>query len=281
MITMALPNKGRLSEPTLRLLADAGLDFEASNRVLSVKVHNADLELMFVRADDIPELVKDRVAQVGITGIDLLEEYGDGLPRLLNLGYGHCRLTAAVPQNSPMATLPDLKGKRIATTHPTTTGRFFERKNIGIKVVYLKGSVELAPKIGVADAIVDLVSTGSTLRLNGLRSIGTVLESQAVLVAEPGSVDHSTVEQVSTALGAVLAGRSKRYIRLNAPTEAVGLLSDLLPGLEAPTIVPLVEDGWVAIHSVVEATELWGLLPQLKTAGGKGILVSPIEMLVS
>ncbi len=280
MTTLAVPNKGRLKEPSIRLLRDAGLDFEVTDRALSVSVRNVELELMFVRTDDIPELVHDGAADAGITGIDLLEEHGDGLPRLVELGYGRCRLAAAVPNVSPIATLEDLTGCRIATAHPRTTEAYFRRAGIDVHVVSLRGSVEVAPKIGVADAIVDLVSTGSTLRVNGLREVGTILESEAVLVAAPGAADRVEVRRIATALRAVVDGRTKRYLLLNAPTEATERIASLIPGLEAPTVVPLAEEGWVAIHSVVDAAELWALLPRLEEAGGKGILVSPIERLV-
>ncbi len=280
MTTLAVPNKGRLKEPSVRILRDAGLDFEVTDRALSVTARNVDLELMFVRTDDIPELVCDGVADAGITGIDLLEEHGDGLARLVELGYGRCRLAAAVPQTSDIHSLSDLAGCRVATAHPRTTTTFFARSGIDALVVALRGSVEVAPKIGVADAIVDLVSTGSTLRVNGLREVGTVLESQAVLVASPPVADTREVRQIATALRAVVAARTKRYLLLNAPADATERIAALIPGLEAPTVVPLAEEGWVAIHSVVDAAELWALLPRLEEAGAKGILVSPIERLV-
>ncbi len=280
MTSLAVPNKGRLKEPSLRLLRDAGLDFEVTDRALAVSVRNVDLELMFVRADDIPELVCDGAADAGITGVDLLEEHGNRLPHLVELGYGRCRLAAAVPTVSDVRTLADLAGARVATAHPRTTEAFFRRAGIDAQVIALRGSVEVAPKIGVADAIVDLVSTGSTLRVNGLREVGTILQSQAVLVAAPGAADRVDVHRIATALRAVVDARTKRYLLLNAPAEATERIAALIPGLEAPTVVPLAEEGWVAIHSVVDAAELWALLPRLEEAGGKGILVSPIERLV-
>lgn len=280
MTTLAVPNKGRLHEPSVRLLRDAGLEFEVTERALSVTADNVDLELMFVRADDIPELVCDGIADAGITGIDLLEEHGDGLPRLVELGYGRCRLAAAVPNMSTIRSVPDLAGSRVATAHPRATTAFFDRAGIDALIVPLRGSVEVAPKIGVAEAIVDLVSTGSTLRVNGLREVGTVLESQAVLVAAPSAADTREVRQIATALRAVVEGRTKRYLLLNAPADATERIAALIPGLEAPTVIPLAEEGWVAIHSVVAAAELWALLPRLEEAGGRGILVSPIERLV-
>ncbi len=279
-LSFAVPNKGRLREPSIRLLEDAGLSFEAGDRALSVPVRNVDMELLFVRTEDIPEMIVDGVADAGITGIDLLTERGNGLETLVELGFGHCRLDAAVPNGSPIQDLDDLSGLRIATAHPSSTSRFFADRGIDVDVIALRGSVEVATKIGLADAIVDLVSTGSTMRVNGLRPIGTLLKSQAVLVARTGEAGTPAVQQVTTAIRAVVAGRNKRYLLLNCPTAAALTVEALIPGLEAPTVVPLAEEGWVAIHSVVDAHHLWELLPRLEAAGGKGILVLPIEQLI-
>jgi len=278
--SLAVPNKGRLQEPSVRLLRDAGLSFEVTDRALSVPVRNVDMELLFVRTEDIPELVSDGVADVGITGIDLVEEHGNGLASIVELGFGHCRLVAAVPNASPIEKTEDLGGLRVATAHPNSTKAYFSERSIDVDVVSLRGSVEVATKIGVADAIVDLVSTGSTLRVNGLRAVGTLIESQAILVSRKTEVDSVRVNQVATALRAVTAGRRKRYLLLNAPLAAESTIIDLMPGLEAPTVMPLAEEGWVAIHSVVDAAHLWELLPQLEAAGGEGILVLPIEQLL-
>ncbi len=278
--SLAVPNKGRMREPSIRLLEDAGLSFEVGDRALSVPVRNVDMELLFVRTEDIPEMVVDGVADAGITGIDLLAEYGNGLVTLAELGYGHCRLVAAVPNASPIVDLDGLAGLRVATAHPHATERFFADRSIPVNVIALRGSVEVATKIGLAEAIVDLVSTGSTMRVNGLRGVGTLLESQGVLVARSADAATEAVQQVATAIRAVVAGRNKRYLLLNAPMSAADRIEALIPGLEAPTVVPLAEEGWVAIHSVVDAQHLWELLPRLESAGAKGILVLPIEQLI-
>lgn len=279
-IRIAVPNKGRLQEPTIRLLRESGLSFEVTERSLTARVRNADIELLFVRTEDIPELVADGVARLGITGQDLLAEHGDGLSVLLELGFGRCRLAAAVPTASPIERLEDLAGARIATSHPAATRQFFSDRAIDVQVIPLRGSVEVAPRLGVADAIVDLVSTGSTLIVNGLREIATVLASQAVLIARPDG-GNGEAERMATALRAVVAARGKRYVLLNAPQESVAALARIMPGLEAPTVVPLAEEGWVAMHSVVEADDIWNLLPQLEEAGGKGILVLPIDQVLA
>ena len=279
MIRLAVPNKGRLQTPTIELMRAAGLFFEITERALSVAARNADIELLFVRTEDVPELVNDGVAELGITGQDLLAEFGMDLEVLAELAYGHCRLAAAVPTSSPVKRIEDFAGLRVATAHPRTSARFFHDRQIEVTVVPLRGSVEVATKLGVADGIVDLVSTGSTLTVNGLREVGVVLPSQAVLVAGPAA-NNGFAERVATAIKAVVAGRAKRYLLLNAPIDAVASIAALMPGLEAPTVVPLAEEGMVAIHSVVSADDIWNLLPRLEEAGGTGILVLPIEQLV-
>ncbi len=278
MLRIAVPNKGRLKDPTIALLRDAGLRFEQTERSLSAPVRNADIELLFVRADDIPEMVRDGVADAGITGADLLAEFDDGLVVLEELGFGRCDLAAAVPAGSDFDKLEDLQGRRVATSHPTITRRFFADRNLDVSVIPLKGSVEVAPKLGVADAIVDLVSTGSTLLVNGLRPIGTLLRSQAVLIARATNPD---VEQIALALHAVTAGRGKRYLLLNAPAVAAADIAAIIPGMDAPTVVPLSDPAKVAIHSVVAADEVWSVLPALRAAGGHDILVLRIEQLIS
>ena len=280
MIRLAVPNKGRLQQPTIELMRAAGLFFETTERALSVVARNADIELLFVRTEDVPELVNDGVAELGITGQDLLAEYGTDLEVLAELAYGHCRLAPAVPTSSMVEQIEDFAGLRVATAHPRTSARFFRERQIEVTVVPLRGSVEVATKLGVADGIVDLVSTGSTLTVNGLREVGVVLASQAVLVASP-TANNGFAERVATAINAVVAGRAKRYVLLNAPIGAVASIAALMPGLEAPTVVPLAEEGMVAIHSVVSADDIWNLLPRLEEAGGNGILVLPIEQLVT
>lgn len=285
-LRIAVPNKGRLKTPATDLLRDAGLSFEASERALSVRVDNADIDLLFVRTEDIPELVSDGVADLGITGIDLLAEYGfddqaavsHPLDVVLELGFGRCRLAAAVPNASELSKTEDFAGRRIATAHPEITTRYFTDRGVDVTVVPLRGSVEVATKLGVADGIVDLVSTGSTLRVNGLREIGTLLESQAVLVS--GGRHNGRVDRVATAIGSVVAARRKRYLVLNAPNEAVEEISALIPGLDSPTVMPLAGDQMCAVHSVVDSDDVWHLLPRLEEAGARGILVLPIEQLI-
>lgn len=277
-LRLAVPNKGRLKNPSIELLRAAGLSFEATERALSVHVDNADIDLLFVRTEDIPELVSDGVADLGITGIDLLTEFGSEQEVLVELGFGRCRLSAAVPNASELSKVEDFADRRIATAHPGVTGRFFADRGIDVTVVPLRGSVEVATKLGVADGIVDLVSTGSTLRVNGLREIGTLLESEAVLIS--GGRGNGAVERIATAIRSVVAARRKRYLLLNAPNRSVETIAGLIPGLSAPTVMPLAGGEMSAIHSVVDANDVWHLLPRLEEAGGRGILILPIEQLI-
>jgi ATP phosphoribosyltransferase len=281
-LRLAIPNKGRLVDPTLHLLHDAGLIFDEHERSLVARVENFDLDILFVRTNDVIEFVGDGVADLGVTGVDLLAETGAELPRIRSLGYGHCRLAAAVPSDTPYQTVEDLAGLRVATAHPNASRRFFEERRIPIDVIPISGAVEVAPRLGLAEAIVDLVSTGSTLVMNGLRQVGDVLESEAVLVANPTAHRQRAddVAAIDTMLSAVIAARARKYLMMNAPAAKLAELEALLPGLESPSVVPLAHEGMIAIHSVVGADEVWGLLPRLKAAGASGILVLPIEKIV-
>ena len=281
-LRLAVPNKGRMVEPTLRLLHDAGLVFEEHDRSLVSRVQNFDLDILFVRTNDVIEFVGDGVADLGITGIDLLTETGAELPRIRELGYGRCRLAAAVPNDSPFRTVEDLAGHRVATAHPNTARRFFADRGIGVDVIPISGAVEVAPRLGLAEGIVDLVSTGSTLVMNGLRQVGDVLASEAVLVANPTALRDRADElaSIDTMLSAVIAARGRKYLMMNAPASHLPELEAVLPALESPTIIPLAHEGMVAVHTVVGADEVWGLLPRLKSAGASGILVLPIEKIV-
>jgi ATP phosphoribosyltransferase len=282
-MTLAVPNKGRLVEPTLRLLHDAGLVFEERDRSLVSPVENVDLDILFVRTNDVIEFVRDAVADLGITGADLLAESEVDLPVVRRLGYGRCRLTAAVPRDASPQRVEDLAGLRVATSHPRATHRWFDDRSIPVQVISLSGAVEVAPRLGLAEAIVDLVSTGATLATNGLRSIGDLLPSEAILVGSPAALDTRAddVDRLSTMLGAVLEGRRRKYVMMNAPAERLAELEALLPGLAGPSVIPLAHAGMIAIHAVVGADDVWALLPRLKSAGASGILVLPIEKLIS
>jgi ATP phosphoribosyltransferase len=281
-LRLAIPNKGRLVEPTVELLRDTGLVFEEHERSLVARVRNFDLDILFVRTNDVIEFVGDGVADLGVTGDDLLAETGAELPRLRSLGYGQCRLAAAVPADSPLRELGDLAGLRVATAHPNTARRFFATAGIDVDVIPISGAVEVAPRLGLAEAIVDLVSTGSTLVMNGLRPIADVLASETILVANPTALVQRAdqIDALDTMLSAVIAARDRKYLMMNAPAGRLHDLEALLPGLESPSVIPLAHAGMIAIHAVVGADDVWSLLPRLKAAGASGILVLPIEKIV-
>ena len=281
-LRLAVPNKGRLVEPTLRLLHDAGLVFEEHDRSLVSLVQNYPLDILFVRTNDIIEFVGDGVADLGITGVDLLSETGAELPQIRTLGYGRCRLAAAVPNDSTFQAVADLSGLRVATSHPNIARNYFAGQGIPVEIIPISGAVEVAPRLGLAEGIIDLVSTGSTLVMNGLRQIGDVLASEAILVANPAAERDRPDElaAIDTMLSAVIAARGRKYLMMNAPAARLDEIQELLPALESPTVIPLAHAGMIAIHSVVGADDVWGLLPRLKGAGASGILVLPIEKIV-
>jgi ATP phosphoribosyltransferase len=243
---------------------------------------NSPIDILFVRTEDIAEFVNDGVAEAGVTATNLLAESGRSVPVVAHLGFGKCRLDAAVPVDSAASDLADLNGLRLATAHPRATERFFRDRGIAVEIVPINGAVEVAPRMGLADGIVDLVSSGTTLLMNGLRSVGTLLESEAVLVAGPGTgASHDGVlDQLRMMIEAVVAGRRRKYLMMNAPRSAITEIESILPGLESPSILPLAHDWMVAVHAVVDADEVWRLLAPLRAAGASGILVVPIEKLV-
>jgi ATP phosphoribosyltransferase len=258
------------------------MDLEDAPRALVAHAASFPLEVLFVRTDDVVEFVGDGVADLGITGSDLLAETVAELPVRLELGFGRCRLEAAVPSDATPRTLDDLAGMRVATSHPQATRRLAAARGLHLTVVPISGAVEVAPRMGIADGIVDLVSTGSTLAMNGLRSVGVLLEAQAVLVGRPAPdpTRDRMAEDLITLLGAVIAGRRRKYLMMNAPADAVGPIERLLPGLASPSVIPLAQAGMVAMHAVVAADELPALLPRLRATGASGILVLPVERLI-
>ena len=282
-LRLAVPNKGRLVEPTLALLHDAGLVFEEHDRSLVARVQNLPVDILFVRTNDVIEFVGDGVADLGITGQDLLAETRAELPVLRPLGYGRCRLAAAVPADAPIAAIEDLAGLRVATAHPEVTRRFFAERDIAVDVITLSGAVEVAPRLGLAEAIVDLVSTGSTLAMNGLRAIGDVLPSEAILIGGPAALldRPDEIAAIDTMLASVIAARGRKYLMMNAPSARLAELEAILPGLDSPSVIPLAHAGMIAIHAVVDADAVWSLLPRLRASGASGILVLPIEKIVA
>jgi len=285
-IRVALPNKGRLSERTLALFEQAGLKaaFRA-DRALMASL-GGEFEAIFVRAGDVPEYVADGAAEVGVTGADLVAESGRDIEEILDLGFGRCRLAVAVKDDSPVRTVADLPaGARVATSFPGIARQYFERVGTEIQIAPVGGAAEIAPHLGVADVIVDLVSTGSTLRVNGLREVETILWSTARLVASPSALaDECTrvaIEELSTALESVIRAREKRYLMTNVPKSRLSDVREVIPGLSGPTIVEVLDGGdWVAAHAVVDADRVYQTISRLKELGAEGILVTRIERLM-
>jgi len=275
-VRIAVPSKGRLREPSIELLQDAGLAPETpGDRALAFPCRNAPVEALLVRADDVPEYVQDGVVDCGITGLDIVRERGAAVRELARLGYGACSLQAAVPAESPVRSLEELRGARVATSFPRLAGELLPEP---IELVDVHGSVELAPRLGLADAIVDLVSSGSTLRTNGLRAVATLLESEAVLIGPPDP--HADALHLAGVFRSVVDARGARYLMLNAPEDAIEAICSLVPGSRAPSVLPLAEPGMVAVHSLVPAADVWRLLPELEAAGASSILLVPVERML-
>lgn len=280
-LRLALPSKGRLADPAGALLRDAGVDVEISERRLSAVARNVDLELLFVRTEDITEYVRDGLVDLGITGQDLVAERGEGTVPLLELGFGGCSLVVAVPTRGPIGSVDDLADCRIATTFPRLTRAFLSDHAIEAQIVEVTGAVEVTPQLGVADAVVDLVASGGTLRVNGLRPLATLLESQAVLVARDARVvDDPRVAALASMLRSVVEARGREYMMMNAPAAAIDEIRRIIPGLSGPTVMPLADPSMIAVHSVVERGQLWRIVPALKDAGARDILIVPIEKII-
>jgi ATP phosphoribosyltransferase len=282
-LLVAVPSKGRMAPPALELLAAAGLRFEAGERALHVPSQNAPVDLLLVRPHDIPEYVQDGVVHVGITGANLVVEAQADVVELAELGFARCTLEAAVPNGAPQQALADLAGLRVATAYPVATRLALAKVGVEAELVPVSGSVEAAPRLGLSDAVVDLVSTGSTASVNGLRRIGRLLSSEAVLIANRAALDdgrREQVERLELMVRGVVSARQRRYVMLNAPEAALPRIRELLPGMGAPSVLQLAEPGQIAVHAAVDTDEIWDLLPPLKAAGASSILVVPVERLV-
>ncbi|HEU4630238.1 MAG TPA: ATP phosphoribosyltransferase [Gemmatimonadaceae bacterium] len=292
MLRIALPNKGRLAEDARELFADAGLEVRASGERALTASLGGEFEAIFVRAQDIPEFVADGAADVGVTGWDLVCESGRELRELLDLGFGKCRIVVAAREESGVHALDDLPADgappRVATVFPRVTERFFAESARPVTVVPVSGACEIAPHLGIADIVVDLTSTGSTLKTNGLREVATVLHSTARLVATPELADTRdggpaavALGELATALESVLRARGQRYVMANVPRAALDDVKRVLPGLRGPTVIDVLNGGsHVAVHAVVPAHAIYRTIAQLKQLGGEGILVTRIERLM-
>ncbi|WEL24498.1 ATP phosphoribosyltransferase [Haloferax volcanii] len=278
---IAVPNKGRLHEPTIELLERAGLHLDnGAERKLYAGTVDPDVTVLFARAADIPEYVRDGAAEVGITGLDQVRESGHELEDLLDLEYGKCRLVLAAPEDGDIETVADVSGKVVATEFPHIARTYFEEEGIDAEVVEVTGATELTPHVEMADAIIDITSTGTTLRVNRLAVIDEVLSSSVRLFARPDVVDDSKVQQLLMALESVRSAEGKRYLMMNAPREKLDAVKEVIPGLGGPTVMDVAGDSTVAVHAVVNERDVFEVVSDLKNVGASGILVTEIERLV-
>lgn len=283
-LRIAVQKSGRLTDKTLNLLEGIGLKFDDYKRSLLVKCLNFDVELLLIRDDDIPEYVQDGVCDLGFVGANVVEEDQMDVEILRGLNYGVCRLSLAVPKDGDIKKAEDFAGKKIATSYPGITKRYFENKGIDVKVITLSGSVEIAPRLEIADAICDLVSTGNTLKANGLDELINIFDSETQLIKTNKPLSEGKQQLIEKILqrieGYQKAGKS-RYIMMNAPQESVERIKEIIPSLKSPTVMPLADNGMVAIHTVVPLSTFWDVMERLKEAGATGIVMLPIESMIA
>ena len=281
-LKIAIQKSGRLFEDSVKLLKDCGIDLKNGVNKLKTEADNFPLEVYFLRDDDIPEYVEDAVADVGIVGENVLYEKNKQTELVERLGFGKCRLSIAVSRGVDYDGVGYLQGKRIATSYPGILKKFLSENKISAEIHEISGSVEIAPGIGLADAIVDLVSSGSTLFMNGLKEVETILQSEAALIRNTGLSDHkkALLDKLLFRIRAVKKARNNKYILLNAPNDNLEKIIGLLPGMKSPTVLPLADPGWSSVHSVLNENEFWDIIEKLKDAGAQGILVVPIEKMI-
>jgi ATP phosphoribosyltransferase len=282
MLRIAVQKSGRLQEDSLLILKECGLKVDASNGKLKSIVPNFPLEVLFLRNSDIPQYVEDGVVDIAIIGENLLIEEESKLDVLLPLSFSKCRVSLAVPKNSDIQSVKDFQGKKIATSYPATVQNYLRKNGVTAEIHTISGSVEVAPTIGLADGICDIVSSGNTLFMNGLRELEVILQSEAVLVknSKLSAEKQEILDKLIFRMKAVLSSRNSKYILLNAPNDAIAKISSILPGMKSPTVLPLAEPGWSSLHSVISEDQFWEKIDALKSAGAEGILIVPIEKMV-
>lgn len=282
ILKVAVQKSGRLSEKSLAFIEACGISYFRNKTKLKTTSHNFPLELLFLRDDDIPRYVASGVADIGIVGENVMEEKDESVEIVQRMGFSKCRLSLAVPQNMAYDSVQDLDGLRIATSYPHMLGKFLKGKGVQAQIHEISGSVEIAPGIGLADAVCDLVSTGSTLLSNGLKEVEVIFRSEAVMIGRPGleAEKQAILDRLHFRMKAVLKARNFKYILMNVPNRSVEKVISLLPGMKSPTVMPLAEEGWSSIHSVVKEEQFWEMIEELQLAGAEGILVSPIEKMV-
>ncbi|HQX97618.1 MAG TPA: ATP phosphoribosyltransferase [Chitinophagaceae bacterium] len=281
-LRIAVQKSGRLYEGSMKLLKECGIEVSNGNNQLRVIAANFPVEIFFLRDDDIPEYVQDAVADIGFVGENVVKEKNKEVDTIEKLGFGKCRLSIAIPKTGALQSINDLNGKKIATSYPFILSSFLKEKNIQASIHEISGSVEIAPKIGLADAICDLVSSGSTLFTNELKEIETILYSESILISNKklSAEKKIILESLQFRLSAVKKAKNNKYVLLNAPNEKLETICQLLPGMKSPTILPLAEEGWSSVHSVISETDFWNIIEKLKSNGAEGILVIPIEKMI-
>lgn len=281
-LKIAIQKSGRLNEDSVKLLKDCGIDLKNGLNKLKTESDNFPLEVYFLRDDDIPQYVEDAVADIGIVGENVLFEKRKDAEVVEKLGFGKCRLSVAVSRTTEYENIQDLSGKRIATSYPQLVQAFLDQHNVQAEIHEISGSVEIAPGIGLADAIVDLVSSGSTLFMNGLKEVDTILKSEAVLIRNSSltTEKQEILDRLLFRIRSVRKARNNKYVLLNAPNDRLKEIISLLPGMKSPTVLPLAEEGWSSVHSVLNENEFWDIIEKLRTAGAQGILVVPIEKMI-
>lgn len=281
-LKIAIQKSGRLHEGSLKLMKECGIQVSNGNNQLRVRSSNFPLEVFFLRDDDIPEYVQDAVADIGFAGENVVVEKNKEVMIAEKLEFGKCRLSIAVPKNGNIRSIKDLDGKRIATSYPSILSAYLKKQNVKASIHEISGSVEIAPKIGLADAICDLVSSGSTLFSNELEELETILQSEAVLISNKNleSEKKTILNKLLFRIRSVKKANNNKYVLLNAPNDKLETIFRLLPGMKSPTVLPLAESGWSSVHSVISETDFWNIIEQLKAAGAQGILIVPIEKMV-
>ncbi|MDP3311961.1 ATP phosphoribosyltransferase [Lutibacter sp.] len=281
-IKIAVQKAGRLNEDSLQLLKDCGISIDNGKDQLKASASNFPLEVLYLRNGDIPQYLKDGVVDIAIIGENVLVEKGNGIRIVERLGFSKCRVSIAIPKGKKYKSIKDLEGMRIATSYPNTVKEYFNKYNITPDIHVISGSVEIAPSIGLADAICDIVSSGSTLFKNNLKEVEVMLKSEAVLAVSPKiSLENQLLlDKIQFRIQSVLKARKSKYILMNAPNDKIESIIKLLPGMRSPTVLPLAEAGWSSIHTVIEKDSFWEVIDELKANGAEGLLVIPIEKMV-
>lgn len=283
-LKLAVQKQGRLTDETLDFLRKSGLEFESYRQRLFSSCRNFPLEILYLRDDDIPDYVERGVVDLGIIGQNILYEKRPKVKKLLNLRFGFCSLSVAVPKESTIRAIKDLKDKKIATSYPASAINFFKKNGLKISMVQIKGSVEVAPILGVADAIVDLISTGSTLALNDLRVLSKIYDSEAVLIVNNKTLlngKKNLLDKLIIRIKGVLSAKNYKYVMMNAPENILSQIKKMVPGLKSPTVAPLAKDGWISVQTVIKEDVFWDTIERLKKAGASGIIVLPVEKLIT